>query len=108
MIEVVAVARPLGPPHARQRTVERVAEPVRDEQPAGHPQPDGVTVGERVGGRDPDRRQHPKRRQVIGHQPARQAAGDPLEHAGLGAGEQEGLLTSGGHGGSDSLLTDGR
>ena len=32
VVEVVAVARALGAPHARERAVQRVAEPVHDEQ----------------------------------------------------------------------------
>ena len=41
VIEVVAVARPLGPPHPRQRPVERIAEPVHHEQDARRPEVPG-------------------------------------------------------------------
>jgi len=109
MIEVVAVARALGAPHPCERAVERVAEPMHDEQATGRPQPDRILVGQRIGHGDADRRQHAEGGQVIGHHPGRQAAGDPLEHAPLGASEQEGLLTRGGHHDSfEDLLTIGR
>src|SRR5690606_12748204 len=39
VVEVVAVARPLGAADARERAVQAVAEPLDDEQRAGRPQP---------------------------------------------------------------------
>src|SRR5207249_3413613 len=42
VVEIVPVARPLGPAHPRERPVERVAEPVHEEQRARGPEPGGA------------------------------------------------------------------
>jgi len=88
VVEVVAVARPLGAPHARQGAVERVAQPLDDEQRRHPPQP--PERAERREARGGDERQGG---QVIGQHARGQTARDRLEQALLGAREEEGLLT---------------
>ena len=90
VVEVVAVARPLGAPHARERAVERVAEPVDDEQRRRRPQvPGRGRDGER------DRRRERERGEVIGPDTARQPPRDRLEQPLLGPRQQERLLARG-------------
>ena len=92
MVEVEAVGRALDPADAGERAVERVAEPLRDQQRARHPEPVGGVVGELVGGADAERREHAERRQVVGQDPARQPRRDPGQQPLLGLGEQEARL----------------
>ena len=98
MVEVVAVGRALGAPDAGERPVERVAEPVDDEQGARRPQPGAVAVGQHVGGGDARRGEHAERGEVVGHDALGQTFGDPREDARLGTGEQEALLARRGGG----------
>jgi hypothetical protein len=95
VVEVVAVAGPLGPADAGEGAVERVTEPVHNQQGARRPEPGLVAVGEHVRGGDAERGQDPERREMVRHHPGRHAPGDPLEGAGLGLGEQELLGTRG-------------
>ena len=88
VVEVVAVRRPLDPAHAGERAVERVAEPVDDEQRARRREPGGVAVGEHVGRRDAERSEHAEQRQVVGSTRAGTRRAIQLERARLRAGEQ--------------------
>ena len=92
VVEVVAVARPLALSHPGERAVERIAEPVDDQQGARRPQPHLVAVRQHVRRRDAERRQHTECSEVIRHHPSRQAPRDPLKDARLGRCEQELLL----------------
>ena len=93
VVEVVAVLRPLDAPYAGERAVERVAQPVDDEQAAGDPQPRRVAPAQPVGGADPQRGEHAEHGHVVRHHPRRHALGEPVEHAALGGREQERLLS---------------
>ena len=94
VVEVVAVGWPLDLADPCECAVERVAEPVHDEQGAGGPEPDLAAVRKQVRGGDPDGGDDAQGREMVRHDPARQAARDPLEYPRLVTGKQE-LLVAG-------------
>jgi hypothetical protein len=79
MIDVIAVARPLEAPDARERAIEAVAKPVQRQR--GDDEPHGVRVPTQEPVPDA-REQHGREREageVIGVHPARHPLGEPDE-----------------------------
>src|SRR3954451_11329483 len=95
MVEVETVLRALDAADARQRPVQRIAQPVDDEQSARNPEPDEAVVRQGIGGADRERCEDADGGQVIGENPARQPGGDPAKKTLLGLREEERRISYG-------------
>src|SRR3989454_97662 len=104
VIEVVAVARALVAAHPRQRAVEAVAQPVRDQHGARGPQPHAAERGQGVRRAGARRAEDAQDGEMIGPHHRRQPRGEGPQQPALRLGEEEGQFTRGvGHKASSRL-----
>jgi hypothetical protein len=87
MVDEIAEARPLDLAVARDRPVERIAEPVDEIARDRERQPRRVQIAERVARADRHRRQEREQGQLVGRDPRRKARADPHEQPLLALGQ---------------------